>query len=215
MSDSKAKISIVDYGVGNLHSLVKAFKQYGTNVIITEETGEIKSSDAVVLPGVGSFSAGMEGLGMRKLADTIREYAQSDKPMLGICLGAQILLTKGYEFGIWDGLDIIKGEVLPFPKIEQGFKMPHIGWNKIYAPEGNSWSKTILNSTGESEYVYFIHSYFLKPNNAEDVLSMTSYGGFEFCSAVKKGNIYGCQFHPEKSGEVGLNIIKEFVGLLK
>jgi glutamine amidotransferase len=214
MLDSNPTISLVDYGVGNLYSLLKAFKLYTKNVVISEEADIIKSSDALVLPGVGSFQSGMHGLRVRNLTNTIKEFAKSDKPILGICLGAQLLLSKGYEFGEFEGLDIISGRVTIFPKSEEEVKMPHIGWNEIYSPADNSWDNTILDPARQGSHVYFIHSYILSPTSHDDILALSNYGSYEFCSAVKRGKIYGCQFHPEKSGEVGLKIIKKFIDLI-
>lgn len=208
----KAKITIVDYGVGNLHSVVNAFKHLGENPRISEEAEEILTSDAIVLPGVGSFQAGIEGLKIRKLDKAIKDFAKTNKPILGICLGAQLLMSKGYEFGTFDGLDIIPGQVEMFKKIKD--KIPHIGWNEVIMPKKSSWNKTILSSVKQHSDLYFVHSYLLKPNNKKNILSLTKYGGLEFCSAIYKDNIYGCQFHPEKSGEVGLKIIKNFINLI-
>lgn len=214
MSGFNPKISIIDYGVGNLYSVVNAFKKFSGNVAITEEPETIKTSDAIVLPGVGSFELGMKGIELRGLKNAIKEFADSGRPVLGICLGAQIMLTKGYEFGIFDGLDLISGQVVHFPKLILGTKTPHIGWNGIYRGD-NPWDGTILRSIDKDDNVYFVHSFFLEPSNKENILALTKYGGREFCSVVKKGNIYGCQFHPEKSGEIGLRIIKDFIELIR
>ena len=213
MSGSNLKISIIDYGVGNLYSVIKAFRKFSNNTNITEEPEAIRSSDAIILPGVGSFKLGMKGIEIRGLKDTIKEFANSGKPVLGICLGAQIMLTKGYEFGTFDGLDLIPGNVVPFPKLISGTKVPHIGWDKIYCHD-NSWDNTILKSISRKDDVYFIHSFVLEPSNQENILALAMYRGCEFCSAIKKENIYGCQFHPEKSGEIGMGIIKNFINLI-
>jgi imidazole glycerol-phosphate synthase subunit HisH len=217
MSGSKMKISIVDYGVGNLYSVLKAFKFFTDNVRIAEETEELKKSDAIILPGVGSFEAGMQGLKTRNLINPVKEFARSGKPMLGICLGAQIMMTKGYEFGNFSGLNLIEGQVIAFPKLQKGTKVPHIGWNNIYIPKDKNkkWKGTILESATDNSSVYFVHSYVLKPENNRDILASTSYGGYNFCSAFKRDNIYGCQFHPEKSARVGLTIIKNFITLVR
>lgn len=215
MSKKYKKIAIIDYGVGNLYSLVKVFKHLGANASITENSDEILSSDAVVLPGVGAFKSGMEGLKIRGLIKTVRDYAKTGKPMLGICLGAQLMLGKGYEFGESAGLNIIKGKVVKFPKLRE--KVPHIGWNEIFktrSEKPESWEETILDSVKENSDVYFVHSYILKPDRKEDILSLAKYGNYEFCSAIRKDNIYGCQFHPEKSGKVGLKIIENFINLV-
>lgn len=212
MNKAKKNIAIIDYGVGNLHSLIKAFNNFGQNAFITEEADDIKSANAIVLPGVGAFKSGMEGLIIRDLVNTVKDFSKTGKPILGICLGAQLLMSKGYEFGTFDGLDIIRGEVEIFKKIKD--KIPHIGWNEAFSPKEVSWSKTILRSIKQYSDLYFVHSYLLKPKNKKNILSLTKYGGLEFCSAIYKDNVYGCQFHPEKSGEVGLKIIKNFINLI-
>lgn len=209
---NKKNIAIVDYGVGNLHSLVKALSCFGQNVFITEDADEIRTADAVILPGVGSFRSGMEGLKIRDLVNVVKDFSKTGKPILGICLGAQLLMSEGYEFGKLKGLNIIPGKVVPFGKIKE--KVPHIGWNEIYPVAKMGWNKTLLQSIKSNADVYFVHSYVFKPRNRKSVLALTKYGNFEFCSAIKKGNIYGCQFHPEKSGKMGLEIIQNFVDLI-
>mgnify|MGYP001620139581 CR=1 FL=1 len=198
------KITIIDYGVGNLHSLRKAFGHFGVVTLVSEDADEILGSDAVVLPGVGSFEAGMRGLKTRRLVEAIKNFAKSGKPVLGICLGAQLMFTRGYEFGEFDGLDIIPGKVTHFSDLERGEKIPHIGWNKVASPGGEIWNQAF----------YFVHSYILKPDKNENIFGITSYGGREFCSVVKNGNIYGTQFHPEKSGVAWLKLIKSFIDLV-
>lgn len=210
---NQPKIVIIDYGVGNLYSLLRAFNHFKVNVVISEDLEVIEQADGLVLPGVGSFEAGMRGLKVRGLVDSVRQAAKQNKPILGICLGAQLLLTQGHEFGIFQGLNLIAGEVEIFSSLEDKEKVPHVGWNNINPPKNLSWSKTMLNNLEDSQ-VYFVHSYILKPNDPANILALTSYGGQTFCSAVKQGNIYGCQFHPEKSGEIGLKIIENFTKLL-
>lgn len=195
------KITIIDYGVGNLQSLKKAFNFFGVNAAASEDTNEILTSDAIVLPGVGSFEAGMRGLKVRGLVNNVKNFAAKNKPMLGICLGAQILLSEGHEFGVFEGLDIIPGKVIRFFDLQNKEKIPHIGWNMVKSPGGEMWNQDF----------YFVHSYILLPDRKENIFGLTTYGGREFCSIVKNGNIYGTQFHPEKSGKAGLEIIKNFI----
>ena len=211
----KQKIVVVDYGVGNLYSLEKALALFSKDVVISDDAEIISNAGALILPGVGAFVAGMAGLEIRKLIEPIRKFAKSGKPILGICLGAQILLDKGYEFEEHQGLGLISGKVLLFPdSVKQNEKLPQIGWNEIAPPKGISWKKTILNGVKERSSVYFVHSYILVPENEEDIFALSLYGGLSFCAAVRKGNVYGTQFHPEKSSAVGLAILKNFVNLV-
>jgi len=214
--ETKKIVAIVDYGLGNLFSLSKVFEHLSCTAIITSDPMVIEKADALILPGVGAFAAGMEGLKKKNLIKTINLFALSEKPMLGICLGAQLLLSKGFEFGENDGLNIIPGNVKMFPKsVSLKEKVPHIGWNNIYQPEDGKWKDTIFNDITERSDVYFVHSYIMITDDKSNNLSITKYGDLEFVSSIRKNNIYGTQFHPEKSGEVGLTIIKNFINLIK
>jgi glutamine amidotransferase len=202
-------IAIIDYGVGNLHSVYNAVKQFTDSVIVTDDPEIIKSAKGLILPGVGAFRAGMEGLRVRQLTQTVLEFAASGKPLLGICLGAQMLLSKGYEFGEWEGLGLIPGEVVKFPDtIEE--RLPHIGWNSVY---GFASDMPLLKQVPDGADVYFVHSYILVPRESADCAGRSKYGSIEFCSVVQKGNIYATQFHPEKSGSAGLTLFKNFIHL--
>lgn len=207
------KIAIINYGVGNLFSVAKAFRRFTGGAFITEEAEEVRNADAIVLPGVGAFAEGMRGLAIRGLVPDIRSRADAGVPILGICLGAQILFSKGFEFGEYGGLELIKGSVVKFPP-ENTDKIPHVGWNGIYSGEKSSWKGSIIENIKDGANMYFVHSYIMRPDDAGDILAITRYGGREFCSAARKGNIYGFQFHPEKSGEEGLGIIKKFIDFL-
>lgn len=214
MMNKKPKIVIIDYGVGNLRSLVRAFEHFGTDVSISEESSDLISADGLVLPGDGSFLSGIDGLMVRGLTGSIKKFAKIGKPILGICLGAQILLSEGYEFGKHPGLDLIKGQVVKFSNLKEKTKIPHIGWNRIKISNLQKWENTILDSIKNDSFVYFIHSYVLMPKNRESILAYSEYGGQDFCSVILRNNIYGCQFHPEKSGAVGLKIIENFIKIV-
>ena len=206
-----SKISIIDYGIGNLYSITKACKKLGAEIVITDDASIIKDSSALILPGVGSFGAGIDGLKRRGLVGIIKKFADSGRPILGICLGAQLLMSKGFEFGEFDGLDIVPGKVIKFGKLSPGTKIPHIGWNGIVV--NGSERGTIFGSLGKNPYFYFVHSYVMKPDDSKNIFAVTNYGGSSFCSIIKQGNIYGCQFHPEKSGPAGLKLISNFIKL--
>ena len=200
---NKPNIAIVDYGVGNLWSLRKALSQFA-DAVVTEERDKIERADAIVLPGVGTFGAGMEGLRLRGLTDFVKERAAA-VPLLGICLGAQILLERGHEFGEHQGLGLIKGEVIKFPELPTGVTIPAIGWQEVKPHSG----QPLFEGIGKP-YFYFVHSYVLMPPQA-DVIATTVYGGYEYCAAMQQGRIIGVQFHPEKSGTAGLQLLENFV----
>ncbi|PIR93152.1 imidazole glycerol phosphate synthase subunit HisH [Candidatus Falkowbacteria bacterium CG10_big_fil_rev_8_21_14_0_10_43_10] len=210
MRKNSNKIIIIDYGLGNLHSIKKAVDYFTKDWTVSGDPAAVSSARAVILPGVGAFAAGMKGLAERGLIGALREFAGKGKPILGVCLGAQMLLSEGHEFGAHQGLNIIKGKVVKFPELAKGVKIPHIGWNKIY-PAKDSWQGTILQDVPAKSDMYFVHSYILQPEDKKNIFTLTNYEGYEFCSAVREENVYGCQFHPEKSGEIGLRIIKNFI----
>ena len=201
-------IAIVDYGVGNLFSLQSSFKAIGAEAKLTSDKTELENADKIVLPGVGAFGDAAEKLFSLGLAETVIEQARRGKPILGICLGMQLLFEKSYEYGEHKGLGLIKGEIRPIAEaIPAGYKIPHIGWNALSFPRKNELFKYLVGGN----HVYFVHSYY-GTNCAESVIATTEYGG-ELTAAVANGNVYGCQFHPEKSGEVGLKILKAFAEL--
>ena len=210
-------ISIIDYGVGNIMSVISAFKKVGCEVKVISSSWEIKDATHLVLPGVGAYGEGMAQLEKRGLVSSIKEYVASGKPLLGICLGAQLLLSKSQEFGDHQGLGIVKGKVIKFKdprKVDlPGYRVPHVTWNTITSSSEQAWKNTILADTPLNTKVYFIHSYYIVPDQQSTVLAKAEYGGQEFCAVFKEGNIYGCQFHPEKSGELGLGIINLFSNL--
>ena len=201
-------IAIIDYGVGNLFSLVSSFKAIGVEAVVTDREEVIAAADKIILPGVGAF-----GDARRKLAETgmdkvVLAEAKKGKPIMGICLGMQLLFEKGFEYGTHEGLGLLKGEVVSMEGVVPGdYKIPHIGWNGLIFKGNNPLFQYIQ----DGDFVYFVHSYYVK--NCDDSLLATAEYGPELTAAVAKGNIYGCQFHPEKSGNVGLNILRGFAAL--
>ncbi len=208
---------IIDYGMGNLYSIEKALSYVGGKGIITDDIKKIISAERLILPGVGSFSAAMKTLNEKGIPEAIHKFCATSRPLLGICLGMQLFLSESSEFGHCEGLNLIKGRVKRFSEPEPNgpqFKIPQIGWNQLKYPEKDKdqkWKGSVLEDQEENILVYFVHSFFAVPENSEDHLAETIYGNDRFCSAVKKDNITGCQFHPEKSGDIGLKMYKQFI----
>ena len=201
-------IAIIDYGVGNLFSLSSSLKAVGAEAVITGDSKLIRKADKLILPGVGAFGDAMEKLKADGLDRLIKEEAQGGKPLLGICLGMQLLFEKSYEFGEHKGLGLIKGSVVPLEgRIPKDLKIPHIGWNSLKL-HGNC---PIFKNIKNGDFVYFVHSYFAD-GCGESLAATTEYGA-EICAAASNGNVYGCQFHPEKSGETGLAILRAFCSM--
>ncbi len=202
-------IAIVDYGVGNLFSLVSSFKSIGVEAVLTGDKSVIESADKIILPGVGAFGDASGKLFSSGLAQVVIDEAKKGKPVLGICLGMQLLLEKSFEYGEHKGLGLIKGEIRPIKDvIPIELKIPHIGWNALKFKGEKS---SIFKYLKDGDFVYFVHSYY-GANCAESVIATAEYGA-EITAAVASGNVYGCQFHPEKSGDVGLKILKAFCEL--
>ena len=206
------EIKIIDYGLCNLKSIENAFKHLGIAAKIITEPDTLLEADHIVLPGVGAFKDGMDGLKKAGFIAPLKQAVSQKKVVLGICLGMQMLLKESYEFGKHSGLGIIDGLVLPFRPLKKNdsyiFKVPHIGWNSIN--KLNDYGDTPFSDLSINDKMYFVHSYFCKIDNELNVLGTTHYGSYEFHSIIKKGNIYGCQFHPERSGILGLQILKKF-----
>lgn len=198
------KIALIDYGIGNLRSVKKAFEAVGANIVQTSDPVEILNADKVVLPGVGAFQDGLSGLQKRNLIPTLNEIRRRKTPFIGICLGMQLLFTRSSEMGNARGLGFIAGDVREFSNKE--LKIPQTGWNQI-KPVNKS---PLLVGIKDQSYVYFNHGYYCDPLESEDTIAETEYG-ISYASAVQKGSIYGVQFHPEKSQKIGLTILKNFV----
>ena len=202
-------IAIIDYGVGNLFSLKSSFDAIGADTVVTNNPEEIRGADKILLPGVGAFSDAAKKLKSSGLAEIITEEAKSGKPLLGICLGMQLLFEKSYEYGEHEGLGLIKGEIRPIADvIPKELKVPHIGWNAL---KFKGTPSPIFKNIKDGDFVYFVHSYY-GANCNESVIATSEYGA-ELTAAVADGTVFGCQFHPEKSGEVGLSILRAFCNL--
>ena len=208
-------IVVVDYGMGNKKSVRRGVEGDGATVLLPSGAEVVVSASLHALPGVGAFGDGMKGLEDAGVIPAINEFTQAGKPLLGICLGMQMLLDKSEEHGEHMGLGYIPGIVKAIPQQEGGIhvrKTPHIGWSALLYPEyNNDWNKSILSSTNEDKYVYFVHSYMAVPDNNVNLLAQCEYEGMRITAAVQKDNVTGLQFHPEKSGENGLRILKTFV----
>lgn len=208
------RVAIVDYGLGNLFSVKHACEHVGLDATVTGDRAAILSADAVLLPGVGAFGDAIECLNKLDLVEPLRDLAQSDTPLIGICLGLQLLMTESHEFGRHRGLDIVPGEVARFenPRGPRGpLKVPQIGWSQVRRPStrpggADPWHGTPMAGQRDGEYQYFVHSFYVKPADAAAVLCTSRYGDVEYCSAVRKGNVFAFQFHPERSGPAGLRV---------
>lgn len=207
-------IAVVDYGMGNLRSVAKAFEKVGAKVVVTDDPKVLPQTDKLVVPGVGAFKDAMRELKSRRLITPIKEFIERGKPFLGLCLGLQLLFSESEEGGTHKGLDIIKGRVLKFHM--KGLKVPHMGWNqlKISAEDesasGGKNSCPLLKGITDGAYMYFVHSYYAQPKDSSVVIARTDYG-LEFPSVIWSRNIYAAQFHPEKSQSLGLKILRNFV----
>ena len=200
-------IAIVDYDAGNIKSVEKALHFLGREALVTGDSEEILRADKVILPGVGAFGDAMDTIRGRGLDKVLRKVAENGTPFLGICLGLQLLFERSDEAPGAEGLGILKGEILRIPK-KEGLKIPHMGWNSLHL-ENNG---RLFRGIGENAYVYFVHSYYLKAGDESIVKASTEYG-VHIHASVEKDNVFACQFHPEKSSDVGLHILKNFVEL--
>lgn len=199
--------AIIDYGAGNLHSVKNALDFLGEDNVITSDPEVIRNADRVILPGVGAFGDAMKCLVRSGLDKAARDAAQSGKPFLGICLGLQLLFERSEETEGVSGLGIFKGSVVKIPSAK-GLKIPHMGWNSLEIPKESK----ILTGIGDEPFVYFVHSYYIKPDDENEVSAYTQYGS-RLGVAVERGNVFATQFHPEKSGDTGMKILKNFIAL--
>ncbi len=207
-------VTLIDYGVGNLLSVARAFEHCGANVVLSHDPTEIERAERLVLPGVGAFADGMQGLRDRRLVDPIRRYAESGRPLLGICLGMQMLTTTSEEFGAHQGLGLIPGRVLAIPRVATDgsqLKTPHIGWSSLHRPAHATWDDSLLVDTAPGTSVYLVHSYAVELDEHRHLLADCVYGGHRIATTIQRGAVVGCQFHPEKSGPAGLRMLAAFL----
>lgn len=203
-------VAIIDYRMGNLFSIQAACKKVGLKSKISSEYDTILSAKSVILPGVGAFGEGMNNIKNLNLDFTIKSVIDNKTPLIGICLGMQVLFTKSEEFGAYDGLNVIEGDVckFSFKKKEQYIPVPQIGWNKIYKSSKKAKTIDYLENNEDGDFMYFVHSFYVSPKNKNLITSQADYFGHKFCASIKHDNIIAFQFHPEKSGDNGLNIYK-------
>ncbi len=210
-------VTVVDYGMGNLFSVGRALEHCGAEVHAARTAKAVAQAERLLLPGVGAFADGMRELSRFGMVEPIREFAASGKPLLGICLGMQMLLDESDEFGTTTGLGLIPGRVVSVPSATADGhpqKIPHVGWNALVLPHGReSWEGTLLQEVEPGEAVYFVHSFMASPTDPRHRIADCVYGGMPVSAAIGRENVQGCQFHPEKSGEVGLKVLRRFLVL--
>lgn len=209
------RVSLIDYGIGNVYSVQRALETCGAEVVFVSDAAGIDSASHLVLPGVGAFADGMKGLRERGLIGPLRRYTAAGRPLLGICLGMQMLASVSEEFGEHEGLGVIPGRVTAIPSVSvagRSHKIPHVGWSALAPATDADWHDTPLQDTSIGTSVYLVHSYHVIPDNACHLLATCDYGGHAITAAISAGNVHGCQFHPEKSGNEGLRILSAFIG---
>jgi glutamine amidotransferase len=207
------KVAIVDYNLGNLFSVFQACTSLGYDTTITNKKDDVINADYLILPGVGAFGDAINTLRQLDLVEPMKDFIASGKPFLGVCLGLQLLFTESEEFGRHKGLNIIEGVVKKFPtRNEQNniLKVPQIQWNQIFWTDQKRWENSPLENCRNGDFMYFVHSYYVAPSSEQTIASITEYGGITYCSSIISNNIFACQFHPEKSGQHGLDIYKSF-----
>jgi len=212
---SAPKVTLIDYELGNLLSVRRGLEHCGADVTITSDVEQIRKSERVVLPGVGTFANGMECLIRLDIDDAVHELDQRKTPLLGICLGMQLLFSESQEFGLTKGLGLIAGSVVPISALSvdnDPLKVPFIGWSSLHPSENRvEWNETILRENSIGAEMYFVHSFMASPKNQDNRIADYFYGGNRISAVVSSENVIGCQFHPEKSGMNGLNVLKQFL----
>jgi len=208
-------IAVINLGLGNLYSVSRALQYLGADFVITDQPKEISNARKIIIPGVGSYAAGMESIVRNELEDTIKDFALNGRPVMGICLGMQLLMDYSKENGHHKGLGLVSGKVEYFqdmPGFDLSTKVPNVNWCSIKR-DCKSWNESILDGIPQRSDCYFVHSLCVVPDDLDNILALSSYGGVQFASVIHKENIFGCQFHPEKSSEIGLDIVRNFLNL--
>jgi len=213
-----AKVCVIDYGIGNVFSVCNALAQAGADASLTRDRAEILAADRIILPGVGAFKRAMEALNELGLSDTLKSFHQLDRPFLGICIGMQVMMETSEEFGLHEGLGFFKGKVSRINATDPSGKMvrvPHISWAPLSRPsETVRWENTPLNSVEEGQQTfYYVHSYHCLPNDRSTILAESNYEGQNITASIRKNNTFGLQFHPERSGKIGHQVLREFINI--
>lgn len=211
-------IAIVDYGMGNLFSVRQAFAAVGQDAEITDSSQRVAAADALVIPGVGAFGVAMDVLTRTGIADTVRERVSRGTPIVGICLGMQLMMSTSAEFGAHQGLGLIAGEAVSLkdvPGIDPAARVPHVGWTDVHPAPDSRWQGTPLEGLAPGSPMYFVHSFCVRPADAAVVLAESEYLGARFCSSLVKDNVFGCQFHPERSAGDGIDIYRRIVDAIR
>ena len=207
-------VTIVDYGVGNMFSVRGALEYCGAETIMTNKFEAIEKAERLLLPGVGAFSDAMSDMRSNDLVEPVQKFVDKGRPLLAICLGAQMLLSESEEFGQHEGLNLIPGSVRHVPPTSsdgQPHCIPHVGWSELFPREGNTWEGTVFEGIPEGSEFYFVHSLHAIPEDDEHLVGISDYNGLKITGAVERGNVIGCQFHPEKSAEAGLTVLRNYL----
>jgi len=208
------EVAIVDYGMGNLFSVKHACTRAGLDAAVTTDPAQVRAARAAILPGVGAFAEAMAALAALGLSDALRELGAAGKPLFGICLGLQLLMSESHEFGQHPGLGLIQGDVVKL-SASGGDKVPHVGWSAVRKTAPDAWAATPLSDTADGSHMYFVHSFHVRPANPGVAVATARHGETEFCAAVRQDNIFACQFHPERSGPQGLRVYENLARQLR
>ena len=211
--ERQLRAAIIDFGGGNLYNVRRACLHVGLEAFITDDPREAAAAEGLILPGVGAMAQAVERLQRAGLSSVVADASAAGTPILGVCLGFQLLMSRGTEFGEYAGLGFFRGSVQRFPDTDvEGrlLRVPHIGWSPVRPPKGKSWENSLLAGVPEGSSMYFVHSYYVAPESPENVIAVASYGGREFAAAMEFGNMFASQFHPERSGEIGLRVYERY-----